>query len=774
MDCKSILTRMTREEKAMLLSGKDFWHTSALERLGLPSVMMTDGPHGLRKQGVKGDHLGIGASLPSTCFPTAAATACSFDEQLLERIGQALGEECRKEDVAVLLGPAMNIKRNPLCGRNFEYISEDPHLTGRLASAYVKGVQSQGVGTSLKHFAANSQEKRRNWQNSVVDERALREIYLRAFEETVKASQPWTMMTAYNRLNGHYCSENKRLMTDIARKEWGFDGLFVTDWGAMSDPIASFRSGLNLEMPGTCKGTDKEILAAIQAGKMSEQELDAAVLKVLELLEKYAAAKSRPYHCDMEAHLRLAQEAAEKSAVLLRNNGALPLSDGPLLVIGGMAQKPRYQGSGSSKVCPTKLDSFCEALKAVGIPFRFAQGYTDDSKQPDHLLIQEAAQLAGQYSQVVLFAGLPDIFESEGYDRDTMALPEAHDRLIEAVAAANPNTVVVLQCGSPVELPWREKVNAILLTYLSGCQGGKAVLRLLRGEVSPSGKLAESWPVRYQDVPNAETFAVPDEHIQCRESIYVGYRWYDAAKKEVAYPFGHGLSYTTFTYSGIVVEGDVVRLTVTNSGQRDGAEVVQLYTGLPGSAIYRPPLELKGFCKISLRSGESREVSILLPRKSLSVYDAASGKWLVENGEYTIAVGASSRDIRLQTKLSVSDGAVLSPVSYPAKAFTQQDFESLLGHPVPAPSPVRPITYNTLLGQIDTPFARIVLKISIRVAAKQMGGDAQSYKAAENMMCDMPIRSMGMGGGTRSMIYGLTDIFGGHLLRGLKKIILGK
>lgn len=774
MNCKSILAKMTREEKALLLSGKDFWHTNGLERLGLPSVMMTDGPHGLRKQGVKGDHLGIGASLPSTCFPTAAATACSFDEELLERIGQALGEECRKEDVAVLLGPAMNIKRNPLCGRNFEYISEDPLVTGRLAAACVKGVQGQGVGTSLKHFAANSQEKRRNWQNSVVDERALREIYLRAFEETVKASRPWTMMTAYNRLNGYYCSENKRLMTDIARGEWGFDGLFVTDWGAMSDPVASFRNGLNLEMPGTCKGTDKEILAAIQTGRMSDQELDAAVLKVLELLENYTAAQSKPYQCDMEAHLRLAQEAAEKSAVLLKNNGALPLSDAPLLVVGGMARKPRYQGSGSSKVCPAKLDSFCEALDEAGIRYQFAQGYSDDCKQPDDGLIQEAARLAGQHPQVVLFAGLPDIFESEGYDRDTMALPEAHNRLIEAVAAANPNTAVVLQCGSPVELPWREKVNAILLTYLSGCQGGKAVLRLLRGEVSPSGKLAETWPVRYQDVPNAETFAVPDEHIQYRESIYVGYRWYDAAKKDVAYPFGHGLSYTSFAYSDLTVENDLVRLTVTNIGQRDGAEIVQVYTGLPDSAVYRPPLELRGFRKISLRPGESKGVSIPLPRSSLAIYDAASGKWLVENGEYIVAVGASSRDIRLQAKLSVSDGAVPAPVSYPVKAFTQRDFEALLGHPVSSPSPARPVTVNTLLGQIDTFIARMVLKLSIRVAAKQMGGDAQSHKAAENMMGDMPIRSMGMGGGTRNTVYGLADIFDGHLLRGLKKIILGK
>lgn len=774
MNSSEILKKMTLEEKAMLLSGKDFWHTNGMERLGLPGVMVTDGPHGLRKQGVEGDHLGIAASLPATCFPTAAATACSFDEELLGEIGQALGEECRKEEIAVLLGPAMNIKRNPLCGRNFEYISEDPVLTGRLAAAHAQGVQSQGVGTSLKHFAANSQEKRRNWQNSVVDERALREIYLKAFEYVVKEAHPWTIMTAYNRLNGSYCSGNRYLMTDIARGEWGFDGLFVTDWGAMSDPIASFKNGLNLEMPGTCKGTDKELLAAIRAGEMTEEELDRAVIKMVELLQKHREAQAQPFSCDMGKHLALAQRAAEESAVLLKNEGILPLGDRPLLVIGDMARNPRYQGSGSSKVCPAELDSFCQALDERKIPYAYVQGYTQDSRKPDDALIREAVKLAGEYKQVVLFAGLPDICESEGYDRDTMELPEAQLKLIGELTAVNSDIVVVLQCGSPVELPWREQVGAILLTYLSGCQGGKAALRLLRGEVNPSGKLAETWPVRYEDVPNAETFAVSDEHIEYRESIYVGYRWYDAAGKDVAYPFGHGLSYTSFAYSDFSVKEGIVRLTVTNTGKRAGKETVQLYMSLPDSRVYRPPLELKDFRKVSLAPGASEQVEFVLTKEDLAVYDTASGSWRTENGIYTIAVGASSRDIRLKGQLEISGCCDPAPVSYPAAGFTREGFEGLLGHPVPPASPERPYDMNSILSQTTGSwFGRLVLAASVPAAAKQMGGDAQARRTAENMMGDMPIRGMGMGGGSRNMIHGLVDIFNGHILRGLGKIIRG-
>lgn len=771
MEVKKALSGMTIEEKALLVSGKDFWRTQELERLGIPSMMMTDGPHGLRKQGMKGDHLGMGTSIPVTCFPTAATLACSFDEGLLERIGEALGEECRKEDIAVLLGPAMNIKRNPLCGRNFEYFSEDPYLTGRMAAAYVKGLQSRGVGASVKHFAANSQEKRRNWQNSVIDERALREIYLRAFEMTVKESKPWTMMTAYNRLNGTFCSENQWLMKDTARREWGFDGLFVTDWGAMSDSVSSFKNGLNLEMPGTCKGTDRELLDAIKDGRMTRQELDESVIKVLELAAKYENGRTQPYSCDMEAHLALAGEAAEESAVLLKNDGMLPLKKDKLLVIGELAREPRYQGAGSSKVNPVKLDNFLGALQEAGIEYGFTPGYDKKNGEPDDALLAEAVRMAGKYEQVVLFVGLTESYESEGYDRENMELPKSHDKLAESVCRANPNTVVVVQCGSPVLLPWREKAGAILLAYLSGCQGGRAALRLLMGEVNPSGRLAESWPLRYEDVPNADTFAVEDEHVEYRESIYVGYRWYDAMDKEVAYPFGYGLSYTDFEYSDMSIDGREISVMVKNSGGMDGAEVVQLYIGKSDSDIYRAPLELKAWKKVPLRAGECKRVSFRLTDSSLAVY--VDG-WRLESGRYMAAIGSSSRDIRLRGELCVMEGEKLLQVRYQAKRFTRQDFERLLGHKVPEATPLRPFTYNTLLGQTkDTFLGKIILKFAIPIAAKEMGGDEQAGKMAEAMMKDMPIRSMGMGGGRRSTTYGLTDILNGHLLRGLKKIIRG-
>lgn len=771
MDAKKVLSKMTIAEKALLVSGKDFWRTQELKRLGVPSMMMTDGPHGLRKQGVKGDHLGIGKSIPATCFPTAATLACSFNEELLERIGEALGEECRKEDVAVLLGPAMNIKRNPLCGRNFEYFSEDPYLTGRMAIAYVRGLQSRGIGASLKHFAANSQEKRRNWQNSVIDERALREIYLRAFEMTVREAKPWTMMTAYNRLNGVFCSENEWLMKDTARREWKFDGLFVTDWGAMSDSVLSFKNGLNLEMPGTCKGTDRELLEAIKGGKMTEQELDEAVIKVLKLAEKYEDGRKQPYRCDMEAHLALARQAAEESAVLLKNDGVLPLKRDRLLVIGELAREPRYQGAGSSKVNPAKLDNFLGVLQEAGIEYGFAPGYDKKSGETDEALLADAVKMAGEYEQVVLFVGLTEVYESEGYDRESMKLPKAHDRLAEAVCMANPNTVVILQCGSPVLLPWREKAGAILLSYLSGCQGGKAAFRLLMGEVNPSGKLAESWPLQYEDVPNADTFAVEDEHIEYRESIYVGYRWYDAMGKEVAYPFGYGLSYTDFEYSDLRIDGRKISVMVKNTGSVDGAEVVQLYIGKPDSDIYRAPLELKAWQKIYLRAGECKEVSFTLSDHSLAVY--VDG-WRLESGKYIAAIGSSSRDICLSGELSVTEGEKLPILRYQAKKFTKPDFEKLLGHKVPDSASLKPYTINTLLGQTTESFiGKMILKFAVPVAAKEMGGDEQAKKMAEAMMKDMPIRAMGMGGGRRGTIYGLTDILNGHLFRGLKKIIRG-
>ncbi|MCM1026571.1 MAG: glycoside hydrolase family 3 C-terminal domain-containing protein [Roseburia sp.] len=773
MEIERKLSKLTLEEKVKLLSGRDFWHTESCEPLELPGVMVSDGPHGLRKQGVAGDHLGIAASLPATCFPTSSASACSFDPALLEQVGRALGEECRKEDVAVLLGPGVNIKRNPLCGRNFEYFSEDPLLAGKLAAGFIRGVQSQGVGTSVKHFAANNQEKQRMWEDSVVDERALREIYLKAFEIAVKEAHPWTIMTAYNRLNGSYCSENKWLMEDVARGEWGFDGLFVTDWGAMSDPIESFRNGLNLEMPGTCKGTDRELLQAVQNGLLTEADIDRAAGKVLELLERAGQRDKIPFVCDMEAHSELAGEVARRSAVLLKNDGLLPVKPGAkLAVIGSMAKSPRYQGAGSSKICPHSLDNFCQALEEAGISFDYAEGYSREGTETDERMLREAAEIARDKDVVLVFAGLPDTAESEGYDREHMDLPPAHNALIQAVADANPNIAVVLQCGSPVALPWAEQVRSILLMYLSGQQGGHAAWDLLSGKACPEGKLAETWPLSIEDTPNRSTFATGEEQVQYRESIYVGYRYYDTAQKAVAYPFGYGLSYTSFDYRDLEIKNKTVSCTVKNVGSVFGGEAVQLYLSLPDSKVFRAQKELKAFRKVRLAPGEEARIKFELTEEMFSWFDPRKKAWEIEPGAYRIQIGSSSRDIRLTGEICLEDGTVPEELPYTAGSADQIEFERLLGHSVPEDTPRRPFTRDSLLLTTkDTWIGKLILTVSIRIAAKETGGTPQAVKMARETMESMPIRGLSMGGGNRNMIYGVVDIFNGHLLRGLKKIL---
>ncbi|MCM1415290.1 MAG: glycoside hydrolase family 3 C-terminal domain-containing protein [bacterium] len=773
MKKESILTTLRPEEKAKLLSGRDFWHTEDCERLGLPGIMLSDGPHGLRKQGVAGDHLGIAASIPATCFPTASASACSFDTDLLERMGKALGEECRKEDVAVLLGPGVNIKRNPLCGRNFEYFSEDPFLAGKLAAAWIRGVQSQGVGTSIKHFAANNQEKQRMWEDSVVDERALREIYLKAFEIAVKEAQPWTIMTAYNRLNGTFCAQNKWLMEDVARNEWGFDGLFVTDWGAMSDPVESFRNGLDLEMPGTCKGTDRELLRAVQDGVLAEADIDRAAANVLKLLEQSAQRNSIPFTCDMDAHSELAREVAQQSAVLLKNSGLLPIKpDAKPAVIGAMAKFPRYQGAGSSKICPHSLDSFCQALEDAHVSFDYADGYRQDSVEPDAQMIREAVKTARGKEVVLVFAGLPDIAESEGYDREHMELPPAHNALIEALAEVNPNIVVILQGGSPMVLPWAKKVQSILLMYLSGQQGGHAAWNLLSGKVCPEGKLAETWPLSIEDTPNHSTFASGDEHVQYRESIYVGYRYYDTVSKNVAYPFGYGLSYTTFDYRELQISGKTVSCTVKNTGSFFGGEAVQVYLSLPDSKVFRAQKELKAFQKVHLAPNEEIRVTFELTEDAFSWFDPRSRSWNMESGTYQVQVGSSSRDIRLSGEIPIHEGVTPETLSYAVETAKQEDFEKLLGHPIPNDTPRRPFTKDSLLlHTTDSFLGRLILPIGSKTAAKEMGGTPQAVRMARETMESMPIRGLSMGGGTRNVIYGLVEIFNGHLFKGLKKML---
>lgn len=688
-------------------------------------------------------------------------------------MGKALGEECRKEDVAVLLGPGVNIKRNPLCGRNFEYFSEDPLLAGKLAAAFIRGVQSQGVGTSIKHFAANNQEKQRMWENSVVDERTLREIYLKAFEIAVKEAQPWTIMTAYNRLNGTFCSENKWLMMDIARDEWNFEGLFVTDWGAMSNPVESFRNGLDLEMPGTCKGTDKELIQAVQNNILTEADIDRATTNVLKLLERSTQRDNIPFTCDMDAHNELAREVAQRSAVLLKNNNLLPLKpDTQLAVIGAMAKHPRYQGAGSSKICPHSLDSFCQALEDSNISFDYSEGYSQDSVEPDTEMIRKAVETARDKEVVLVFAGLPDISESEGYDRKHMELPPSHNALIEAIADANHNTVVILQGGSPMVLPWAEKVRSILLMYLSGQQGGHAAWDLLSGKVCPEGKLAETWPLSIEDTPNYATFASGDEHVQYRESIYIGYRYYDTARKNVAYPFGYGLSYTTFDYLDLQINGKTVSCTVKNTGDFFGAEAVQVYLSLPNSNVFRAQKELKAFKKVRLAPNEEIRITFELTKDDFSFFDLKSKSWNVEPGTYQVQIGSSSRDIRLSGEIHIDEGMKPETFSYPIEAAGQDEFEKLLGHPIPKDTPRHPFTKDSLLlHTTDSFLGKLILPIGSKTAAKEMGGTPQAVKMARETMESMPIRGLSMGSGTRNVIYGLVEIFNGHLLKGLRKML---
>ncbi|WP_034648249.1 glycoside hydrolase family 3 C-terminal domain-containing protein [Cellulomonas sp. HZM] len=661
-DVERVLAGLTLEEKASLTSGADFWHTKAVG--DVPAIMVSDGPHGLRKQPDDVDHLGLGGSVPATCFPTAAALGSSWDPALLRRVGEALGRETRANDVAVLLGPGVNIKRTPLCGRNFEYVSEDPFVAGRLAAAVVEGIQSQGVGTSLKHFAANNQETDRMRVSADVDERTLREIYLPAFEHVVTTVQPWTVMCAYNKLNGTYASQHEWLLTTVLRDEWGFEGLVVSDWGAVHDRVAALAAGLDLQMPSAGTRPDEQVVAAVRAGELPEEVLDQAVRRVLALV---ARSPQEPVDgFDVDAHHALAREAAAAGAVLLKNDevdGAplLPLggTDG-VLVVGEFARTPRYQGAGSSQVNPTRLDTALDSLGDVAFEpgFTIAGGPDGDDEALRHTAV-EAARGAGT---VVAFLGLPGPDESEGYDRPRLGLPDNQVAALAAVAAVNPRVVVVLANGSAVSLSdWRDHAPAILETWLGGQAGGSAVVDLLLGRVAPAGKLTETIPHRIEDTPAFGNFPGEQGHVRYGEGVLVGYRWYDARHDDVAYPFGHGLSYTSFAYSDVTaaVSGagaDArvdVAVTVTNTGTRAGAEVVQVYVGDPVAQVQRPVRELKGFAKVALEPGSSTEVRISLDARALAYWHPKLSRWVVEGGDFVIDVAASSRDVRGSVTVAV-------------------------------------------------------------------------------------------------------------------------
>lgn len=688
-DIPALLTELTVAEKASLVSGSGFWWTREIERLGIPSIMVSDGPHGLRKQDTAADHVGLGGSVPATCFPTASALGSSWDVDLARQMGVAIGEEARGQGVAVVLGPGINIKRSPLCGRNFEYLSEDPLVSGEMAAAMVQGIQSQGVGTSLKHYAVNNQEADRLRVSADVDHRTLREIYLAGFEWVVKSAQPWTIMCSYNRINGVYASQDPWLLTEVLRGEWGFDGLVVSDWGAVDDPVAAVAAGLDLEMPSTGGASAAAVVAAVTAGTLSETVLDVAVGRLLHLLERALPGAEGTGTFDAEAHHALARTVAQDCAVLLKNEGGLlPLSPdaGRLVVIGEFARSPRFQGAGSSKVNPTRVDDALTALRAglaESVTLEFAAGFgVDDPLADPAALLTEAVELARGASTVVMFLGLPASYESEGFDRDHMDLPADQVAVLEAVASVNDRVVVVLANGSVVTVAgWVHHAGAILEGWLGGQAGGGAIADLLLGTANPSGRLAETMPVRLADTPAFLNFPGEDRHVRYGEGLYVGYRYYDAVDRAVSYPFGHGLSYTTFEYSDLVVTargpagetpggpaswrgaGRVdVAVTVTNSGEVAGKEVVQVYLGDPLASVARPVRELRGFSKVLLVPGASETVTFTLTERDLSYWSTRANGWLLEGGAFEISVGASSRDLRLVETVTVDAPPLALPL----------------------------------------------------------------------------------------------------------------
>ena len=690
MKYRELIDKMTLEEKAGLTSGMDFWHTKPIPRLGIPSMLLSDGPHGLRKQEWQSDHLGMHKSVPATCFPTAASLANSWDTDMIERLGRALGLEAASEGISVLLGPGCNIKRNPLCGRNFEYFSEDPYLSGKSAAALIRGVQSNGISACVKHFAANSQELRRMSNDSVVDERTLREIYLPSFEMAVKEGGVKCVMTSYNRLNGEYTNENTHLLQDILYGEWGYDGMVVTDWGGNNDRVKALVAGDNLEMPYSGGDTDRYVAQAVRDGVISEELLDERVDKILDMV--FTTRKAFDYkHYDKQEHHRLAAEFAEETAVLLKNDGILPLAGGSVAVIGDFAKTPRYQGAGSSLVNSTRVDNALDALRAEGVRIvGFEPGYRRGGGRSSRLCAK-ACELAMRAETVLLFLGLDEGGEAEGIDRSDMRLPENQLELLTVLSAVSRNIVVILSCGGAVEMPWQQRARAVVHGFLGGQAGATAMARLLTGKANFSGKLSETIPLRYEDMPSAPYYPGREKTSEYREGLFVGYRYFDTAQKPVLYPFGYGLSYTQYRYSDLEISGDTVSFSVENTGKMSGAEVAQLYIAPKTNGTFRPARELKGFVRITLAPKEKKRAEITLSDRSFALWSTKHGDWVVEAGEYEILVGASSRDIRLHgtvTRKGITEKLYDSPELAPYYTADIKDvpdaaFEALLGRPIP-------------------------------------------------------------------------------------------
>ena len=797
---KEILAEMTIEEKAALCSGLDFWHTKPNDRLKLPSVMMTDGPHGMRKEDDTDKSVGMKRSIPATCFPPAVTCASTWNVDLLGEMGAHIAEEAREQQVVTVLGPGTNIKRSPKGGRNFEYYSEDPYLAGRLAASYIDGVQKKGIGTSLKHYAVNSQEYLRMSISEVVDERTLREIYLPAFEYAVQKAQPATVMCSYNRINGTYASENKYLLTDILRDEWGFKGIVVSDWGATSDRVKGIEAGLDLEMPSSFGYNDKKIAEAVKNGTLPEEALDKVAARMLHYILKYSREVTPDYRYDYEESHRLARKIAGEGTVLLKNDGGiLPLAKGEkVAIVGALAKESRYQGAGSSLIVPKHLVHLPEVLAQAGQPYDYADGYTFKGDGFDQTLIDEAVAVARQNDKVVIFAGLTANYESEGFDRENLDIPAGHTALIEAVKAANPNVVVVLVGGAPVLLPWADQVPAIVNAYLAGEAAGEVYYDVLWGDVNPSGKLAETYPMADEGLSD-RYFKQGPRTVEHREGLYVGYRYYDSAKKAVRFPFGHGLSYTTFAYSDLKVsaltatedEGVDVSFTVTNTGKRAGAEVVQLYVGDVESSAYRPEKELKGFAKVFLQAGESQTVTLHLDKRSFAYYNVEARDWTVESGQFVLSVGASSRDIRLTQTVTIvgregvkhADRRADLPAYYDVSATTEipdAQYEALLGFAIPANTPLKKGEFDmcsTVRDLQATRFGRGFAKLGVKALKGTVkDGDMTTMLMMEAGFLDVPIRNfVGMSSGivTHRVAEGVVECANGHMCKGWAHILSG-
>ena len=780
-----LLKKLTLEEKCALLSGAETFKTRGMPKHGIPQIWLSDGPHGLRKQAGESDHLGLNPSVPATCFPTASAVANSWDAALGEEIGAALGEEAAAQEVSVVLGPGLNMKRNPLCGRSFEYFSEDPYLAGKLAAGYIRGIQSKGVAACPKHFAVNSQETRRMASDSIVDERTLREIYLTGFEIAVKEGHPRSIMSSYNLVNGTYANENKHLLMEILRGEWGFDGAVITDWGGSNDHALGVKNGSTLEMPAPGGDSVRELLAAVESGKITESDIDARLSELLPLVfDTKAALDAAPREFDAAAHHALARRAAAESLVLLKNEDSLlPLAAGSkVAVIGDFAKNPRYQGAGSSMVNSTQVDVLLDKLidselNVIG----YQQGF-DRHGKPDAALQKSACELATQADTVILCMGLDEIAESEGLDRSNLRLAQNQLDLLQAVAAVNPKIVVVLYSGSVVETPWLDNCQALLYAALGGQAGAGAVADALTGKVNPCGKLAETWPLAYADVPSAADFATRRKTVEYREGLYIGYRYFTTAEKAVRFPFGYGMSYTTFAYSDMAADEQGVSLTVTNTGSVAGTEIVQLYVAKKNSELFRPAKELKGFARVTLAPGEKQRITIMLDDKAFRFWNVKANRWEIEGGEYELLVGASVEDIRLCEKISVHGTATVHPYEdrdldcyYKGDVLhvSDADFEKLLGHPIP--NGKTKIDRNLTLGELNharSPLGWLVwLVLTILLDASYKRG-----KPDLNILFqyNMPLRALAKmtnGAISMGMVDGIVMELQGFWILGLVRVI---